>query len=161
MAIQGQQNSKSDVDAKKAFCEELRERGYSDVKVTASPADITATLNGERHFFEIKYTAKTRRYFGAATLTEWIAALENADRFAFVIAWRLDGEWQFEEYTLKEFMEHSYVPPFKIFFNVPVGAKGAARARKSRTVLTHERLTAMRDLFHAFKSAADNITDTK
>ena len=145
-------NQKSDVGAKQAFCIELTRRGYFDAKVIAAPADISATLNGQRFFFEIKYTMSTGRYFGAATLTEWMAAIEDPDHFRFVIAYQSDNTWQFEEYTVEEFMAHSYVPPFKIFFNVTIGRKRApADAPSKRIRLTEKRLTAMKNLFQLFR----------
>lgn len=70
-------NLKSDVNAKKAFVEELLRRGYEDVKITGSPADITARIGPNLFYFEVKYTAQESHYFGAATLTEWQEALAN------------------------------------------------------------------------------------
>ena len=73
-------NLKSDVEAKQAFVQELIARGFESVKVTKLPADITATRNGQTYYYEIKYTTRTKLYFGAATLTEWEAALQYEDR---------------------------------------------------------------------------------
>src|SRR5437773_12401683 len=45
--------------------------------ITGSPADITATKGGETFYFEVKFTRQGASYFGAATLTEWDAALKS------------------------------------------------------------------------------------
>src|SRR5690349_6747843 len=123
-------NTKSDVDVKSAFAEELIRRGFAEVRVTGFPADITASRHGFTHDFEIKYTAQDSQYFGAVTLTEWEAAISHEDRFWFVVATRRDGFWVFHEYSPAEFMEFSYIPPSKIFFNVAVGASKAEEARR-------------------------------
>lgn len=158
-AILKKTNLKSDVPAKEAFCMVLRQRGFERVKVTASPADITAFSEGRQHYYEIKYTKTKDNYFGGATLTEWEAAMENIDRYCFVIARDKDGIWEFTEYTPEEFMKFSTIPPFKIFFNIPVGngrAKSPSLRNKKRkrlaVVLTKERITQMIELFDKFKS---------
>jgi len=152
-------NPKSDVSAKEAFCMALRQRGFEDVKIIASPADITAFCEGEQLYYEIKYTKKKDNYFGAATLTEWKAAMKYSDRYWFVVAQVKDDKWEFAEYTPDEFMEFSTIPPFKVFFNIPVG-NGKAQPpsvrnkqhKKRAVVLTKERIEQMSKLFHLFKS---------
>ncbi len=125
-AIEGaeQMNQKSDLEAKQAYAEYLRNNeNYEEVMVTKSPADIIAKKDGKTFYFEIKYTSKEEKeYFGAATLTEWKAAVDqgNQGRFYFVVAFRKDGNWKFNKYTPEEFMAFSYIPPFKIFFIVPL-----------------------------------------
>jgi len=47
-------NRRSDVDAKEAFCNELINRGYDNVRVTAHPSDIMAEKDGRQWYFEIK-----------------------------------------------------------------------------------------------------------
>ena len=146
-------NPKSDVDAKAAFAEELIRRGFDEVRVTGSPADVTAWREGVVHYFEIKYTTQDSQYFGAATLTEWAAALSHEEQFWFVVATMRDGRWTFHEYSPTEFMEFSYIPPFKIFFSVAVGADKATRARRGirRVQLTRERIAQMVELFDLFR----------
>jgi hypothetical protein len=147
-------NAKSDVDAKSAFIEALLRRGYNKAKVTGSPADITAHRGGEIYYFEIKYTAQNSHYFGAATLTEWKAAPNHEERFWFVVAMKYDGVWVFHEYTPTEFMEFSYIPPFKVFFNVAVGAEKTEQTRRGtkRVQLTRDRIQQMVELFSQFRS---------
>lgn len=147
-------NAKSDVGAKEAFIEELLHRGFEEARVTKSPADITARRGTEVYYFEIKYTAQDGQYFGAATLTEWEAALTHEERYRFVVATKRDGFWMFHEYTPSEFMEFSYIPPFKIFFNVAVGKEKATQARRGnkRIQLTRERVEQMVELFRRFRS---------
>lgn len=54
-------NKKSDVKAKAAYVEHLKSNGYSNPKVIASPADITAEKNGNTWYFEINIIGKTNR----------------------------------------------------------------------------------------------------
>ena len=63
-------NLKSDVNAKKAFKQLLEQKGFLDVKIVSPPSDIIAIKDGVKHYFEIKFTNKKDKYFGAATLTE-------------------------------------------------------------------------------------------
>lgn len=108
---------RSDVDAKRALVEALTQRGF-EARVTRSPADITARKDGDQYYFEIKKTGQATNYFGAATLTEWETALRNPERFFFVTA-RLSGDaWVFREYSPREFMRFSSIPPFKVFFHL-------------------------------------------
>ena len=137
----------------------LRQSGYERVEITASPADITAFSEGQRYYFEIKSTSKKDIYFGAATLTEWEAAIKYPDTYSFVVARIKDGRWEFINYTPDEFMEYSTIPPFKVYFNIPVD-NGKAKPpsarnhqRKRRAVmLTKERIDQMIKLFRMFKS---------
>jgi hypothetical protein len=146
-------NAKSDVNAKQAFIEELLRRGFDEARVTRSPADITARRGDETFYFEIKFTAQNNQYFGAATLTEWEAALRHEERFWFVVAARRDDEWIFHEYTPAEFMQFSYIPPFKIFFNVVVGMEKAVGAKQGgrRVQLTRKRIGEMVGLYEQFR----------
>jgi hypothetical protein len=148
------ENLKSDVNAKEAFRDELLRRGYQTAVVTATPADITATKCGETYYFEIKFTKASAKYFGAATLTEWEAALRYEQRFWFVVAFVRDERWVFHEYTPAEFMQMSYIPPFKIFFNVGVAADKIVRSREGSVAvsLTKSRLAAMSEIFQQFRS---------
>ena len=146
-------NPKSDVDAKAAFIKELLLRGFDKAEVTGSPADITAYRGTDVYYFEIKYTAQTSQYFGAATLTEWAAALTHEDRYRFIVAMKREGIWSFHEYTPAEFMEFSSIPPFKIFFNIAVGREKATLVRggNKRIRLTRERIAQMAELFKVFR----------
>jgi hypothetical protein len=150
---EGEENKKSDVAAKQAFIEELRHRGIA-ARVTASPADVTAMVDGQPNYFEVKYTRRTDNYFGAATLTEWEAAIAHEGRFWFVVAFQRDGKWVFHEYSPDEFMGFSSIPPFKVCFQIPVGAgKAGARARAGRSIrMTRARLVAMSQLFASLRT---------
>jgi hypothetical protein len=80
----GQYNPKSDVPAKLAFVEHLlKDRSFDEARVTRHPADVTAIKCKQIFYFEIKYTAQVTTYFGAATLTEWEAALAYESNFWF------------------------------------------------------------------------------
>lgn len=131
-------NGKSDVKAKQAYKLELEKKGYTEVQITGSPADIRAKKDGCDYFFEIKMTKQTDTYFGAATLTEWVQAFKTPDYFTFVIAKTNDNEDSFEfiEFSPVEFMEHSTIPPFKIYFNVSLTGKTPKRNRRKAIPLT-------------------------
>jgi len=148
-------NAKSDVPAKLAFIDYLREkRGFDSAEITRSPADVTAVKDGQKFYFEIKYTGKTTAYFGAATLTEWEAALSNESQYRFVIA-RKDGpSWLFDEYEPKDFMQYSYIPPFKVFFNIPLSSREKRNSTHStkKVVMTSDRMKLMLDLYKKMKS---------
>lgn len=146
-------SAKSDVPAKLAFVADLKSRGI-DARVTGSPADVTAEIDGRVHYFEVKYTRAENTYFGAATLTEWQAALDHEERFRFVVAFMRDGKWVFHEYTPRDFMRFSSIPPFKIFFRVGVeGDPVVAVDTETRSVrLTHERIREMATLFGSWRA---------
>ncbi|MDD3014291.1 MAG: DUF3883 domain-containing protein [Candidatus Gastranaerophilales bacterium] len=112
--------TKSDVRAKKAFIVYLEKQGYTGARIISQPADIEAWKDGERYYFEIKMTKQTKSYFGAATTTEWNAAIENQGRYFFVIAVtnKDEKQFQFKIFTPEEFLIFSSIPPFKIFFNI-------------------------------------------
>ena len=137
--------------AKAAFCRRLVEHeGYTEARVAIAPADIVAVKNGESWLFEVKFTKGARTScFGAATLTEWVAAAENPERFRFVVAYERGSEWRFDIYTPEEFMAFSYVPPFKVYFKVPLdGRPRRARGELARIVhLTKCRLRLLRQQF--------------
>lgn len=89
-------NRNSDVRAKGAFIRELLAQGFESAEGT-----------------QIKYTAQATSYFGAATLTEWEAAIHYEGRFSVVVAAERDGEWMCHEYTPEAFMQFRIagVPP--------------------------------------------------
>jgi len=149
------ENLKSDVTAKRAFCVDLVARGFSDPRIIGSPADITANKGSHKWYFEIKYTRKKQNYFGAATLTEWVAASRDPEHFRFVVAYRGEFGWIFDHYTVEEFMAHSYVPPFKIYFNVPIPKPPIRlhQATSKRIRLTEARLRALGDFYETFRTS--------
>ena len=150
-------NVKSDVAAKAAFCEWLRQHGYTAARVCAAPADVRASKDGATWLFEIKFTRAATRCFGAATLTEWAAAADDPDHFRFVIAYQRNGTWSFDLYTPDEFMAFSSVPPFKIYFNVPLdgGVAPNRRERSRRIYLTKSRLRELTRQFQTLRDLQD------
>lgn len=135
---------RSDSEAKNAFCDVLRTTGYSEVRVIAKPADVAGTLNGIEYLFEIKCTSQATKYFGSATLTEWRAAIQSPDRYRFVVACNMKDGWKFEQYTPAEFMQFSYVPPFKIFFSLSVDKRDVLERKVGKaTRLTPSRLNKL------------------
>ena len=148
------QNLKSDVLAKKAYCAHLLSRGFSNARVTGSPSDVIAEKDGALWHFEIKCTRKKDKYFGAATLTEWIQAAKDPKHFLFVVASENAGMWNFQEYDPATFIEHSYIPPFKIYFNVTMKPEQILKSKRQSTSvrMTLERLRQMDELYQTFKS---------
>lgn len=152
-------NKKSDVKAKEAFLAELAARGLT-ARITGAPADITATdADGNVFYYEIKKTAsrcKGNDHFGAATLTEFSCALAHAGNYRFVVAHTDDAEsfFEFEEYSPAEFMKFCTIPPFKIYFNIPLdggretGAKTAVNRKEPAIRATAENIRRM-DVFFA------------
>lgn len=124
------ENRKSDVLAKEAYLGKLRNDGF-EASICASPADIVARKGGHTWYFEIKMTHRKDCYFGAATSTEWKQAFLDPEHFRFVvvIANDDDTEFSFIELSPSEFMEYSTIPPFKVYFNLPLGG-GLPKPRK-------------------------------
>jgi hypothetical protein len=148
-------NIKSDKRAKDEFASILNARGYSDVRIVKAPADIIATKNGEKYFFEIKKTSAKKEYFGAATLTEWRAAYSNPNNYFFVIAQETDEGFNFIEYTPNEFEKFSSIPPFKIFFNIPLnGINKVETKRKNKSAIQfmEKKLIKLDEIFTNFKN---------
>ena len=137
-------NAKSDVKAKKAYIEQLAEKGFKNARIAASPADIVAEKDGKEWYFEIKMTktaSKGKAYFGAATITEWKQALATPDRYFFVVAYTDDKDFTFVKYTPSEFMAFSTIPPFKVFFNIPASGREKSTPRNRKTALPADEAT--------------------
>ncbi len=150
-------NKRSDVAAKRAFCGWLVEQGYSDVAVAASPVDVIARKDGQAWLFEVKFTQAESTCFGAATLTEWVAAAKDAEHFRFVVAYERSGKWIFDLYTPEQFMAFSSVPPFKVYFSVPLdGLAARQRSTSSRRIyLTKARLRLLTTQFEELRKLED------
>lgn len=147
--------NKSDKKAKESYVLELKKKGFCNIKIIKEPSDIIAKKDGIKYFFEIKKTSANSEYFGAATLTEWRAAYENLDRYFFVICQEHKNGFYFTKYTPDEFEQFSTIPPFKIFFNIPLNkGKKMRLKRKNKTAiqLTKERLKELDDLFKKWKN---------
>jgi hypothetical protein len=149
-------NKKSDVKAKKAFCDELLKRGYDTAEVVSSPADIRATKDEVEWFFEIKMTRRDDDYFGAATETEWAKAFEDPEHYRFVVAQtdENDSFFKFIEFSPEEFMRGCTIPPFKIYFDVNmVTGRMQDRSKSMRaTALTKERFEHLHEAYKSLKS---------
>ena len=147
-------NPKSDVEAKKAFTKELEKENYKDIKIVSSPADIIAVKDGAKHYFEIKFTSKNDRYFGAATLTEWECAINNLDNFLFVVCRQEDNKWIFDRFSPKEFIEYSTIPPFKIFFNLDL--KDFDKKKTDKTKALKANFNNLEELISIYKQLKKN-----
>ncbi|MEI6650241.1 MAG: DUF3883 domain-containing protein [Candidatus Moraniibacteriota bacterium] len=146
--------NKSDKLAKEAFVLYLVKEGYSDIKIVKAPADIVAFKDSVKYYFEIKKTAAENEYFGAATLTEWRAAYSNPDTYFFVICVEKGQTFDFILYSPEEFEKFSTIPPFKIFFNVPLkGSDKASSIRKNKSAirLSKEKLNKLDEIYTVIK----------
>ena len=45
-------------------------------------------------------------------------------------------KWEFTEYTPEEFIKYSTIPPFKIFFRVPISEKEKSKKRRNISAVT-------------------------
>lgn len=142
-------NKKSDVKAKAAYKKLLEANGYNEVEIVASPSDIIAKKNGQQFYFEVKMTKQNETYFGAATLTEWIQAFKTPDHFKFIIAKTDEDEEEFDftEFSPADFMNHSTIPPFKIYFNINLNGKTPKRSRRKAIPLSNDSLKLLSELF--------------
>ena len=147
-------NTRSDLAAKAAFMVVLEREGYSNVRIVASPADISACKGEQQYLFELKVTTKDKTYFGAATITEWEAALKAPEYFRFVVARCVNGSWIFDRFSPAEFLKFSDIPPFKVYFRVPLGGKCSAAKlskRKRAVTATMENLRQLIEFRNAMK----------
>jgi|TARA_B100001964_G_C14176662_1_gene574127 hypothetical protein len=127
-------NSRSDINAKEAYAKILAEEGFKDIKIISTPTDISASKNGTKYFFELKFTNQIDKYFGAATLTEWECAINNLGNFFFVICRFEDNKWLFDKFSPKEFIEYSTIPPFKIFFDIDLKNFDKKKSKETKSV---------------------------
>ena len=115
--------SKSDKKAIGAYMQFLERNGYENVERIKTPTDIRATKEGSNYYFEIKKTTQKKKYFGAATETEWAKAVEDPSKFKFVVVQEDDkneNKFYFYEYSLDDFRAFCSIPPFKIYFNIDI-----------------------------------------
>ena len=101
-------------------------------------------------------TRRTDTYFGAATATEWAQAFQDPDHYRFVIAQtdENENEFKFLEFTPKEFMKASTIPPFKVYFNIDLQTKKPIeRNHKDGTVvLTKEAFDCIHNAYMEAKN---------
>ena len=142
-------NPKSDIEAKKAFAQELEKENFQDIKITSTPTDISASKDGNKYFFELKFTNQKDKYFGASTLTEWECAINNLDNFFFVICRLEENKWIFNKFSPKEFIQYSTIPPFKIFFDVNL--KNFDKKISDETSALKASFSNLEELVHFYK----------
>lgn len=146
-------NLKSDIRAKKEYSKYLENQGYTNVRVTSSPVDIIAEKDNTLYYFEIKMTKRNKNCFGAATLTEWEQALKTPNEFKFVIV-KTDKEeinFEFLEFSPKEFLKFSTIPPFKFYFNIDFENQNKIQKRKKAIQLNDEKISHLISIFKNLK----------
>ena len=93
----------------------------STLKTGNGEADVVIKdKKGNTWYFEIKQSNwPNGKFFDAATLTQWYTWYTNPERYYFVfITGKYKNKRQFTFVTASELMEHSTIPPFKIYFNI-------------------------------------------
>lgn len=97
---------------------------YPDLKISdANPrySDIVAIdNNGNEYCFEVKGTTNPTSSFGATTLTECEHAVNNIERYWFLLVYIGDKglEHWVKQYSLRELLPYMSIPPFKININI-------------------------------------------
>ncbi len=153
-------NLKSDINAKEAFIKELTKRGYDNVHIISAPADIEATKNGKKQYFEIKKTGRKDKYFGAATFTEWHQAYKDPENYYFVLAVENDdGEFTFFEKTPAEFEEYCTIPPLKVYFNIDLNESDSGS--KNRKIKKCKTVRLTQDTFNTLYDAYNNMKESQ
>lgn len=152
-------SNKSDIRAKEAFRQHLlKNQGFDTAEIVSAPADIVAVKDNETWYFEIKKTTK-RKYFGAATETEWKQAFSDPDHYRFIVALTDENEESYKwfEYTPMELLQVSTIPPFKINFNInldiPISEQKCTR--RDTTIALSE------SIFQAISSTFERIRTHK
>jgi hypothetical protein len=143
-------NNKSDVRAKKEYSKYLENNGYKNVKIVGTPVDIIAEKENVLYYFEIKMTKSDKNCFGAATLTEWEQALKTPNEFKFIIA-RTDRDeniFEFLEFTPKEFLKFSTIPPFKFYFNIDLVNQNKIQKRTKAIQLNDDKISHLITIFN-------------
>lgn len=80
---------------------------------------IIEDKKGYTWYFEIKQSSWHKgKFFDAATLTQWYTWYTNQERYYFVFITGKKKNRQFTFVRASELMEHSTIPPFKIYFNI-------------------------------------------
>lgn len=146
-------NTKSDVRAKKEYCKYLENSGFTNVRVASTPVDIIAEKDDVTYYFEIKMTKSDKNCFGAATLTEWEQALKTPNQFKFVIV-KTDIEennFEFLEFTPKEFIQYSTIPPFKFYFNIDFKNHDKIQRRTKAIQLNDDKILHLITIFNNLK----------
>lgn len=112
-------NASLEKAAKEALISILKKK-YKEISFNGRPSDLKAIdESGKVFFYELKATRK-ERYFGSASFSEWELALDNKDKYFFIVAYYNEAtkQFTFSEYTPAEFMKFSTIPPFKVYFNL-------------------------------------------
>ena len=154
--------NRSDERAKEYFIEYLvthKNFSIDDIEVRKTPADIVAKKNGETYYYEIKSTVKDKVYFGAATISEWRAALNENLNYFFVV---IKEEEEFEDFkmgifTPEEFLEYSTIPPFKVNFHIDMDDLDNKPKHKTAVKASKK---VLKDLINAYDSLPKGEVDT-
>ena len=149
--------NRSDDRAKGAFISKylIGKMGYSidDIGIIQAPADIKVTKGGKTTYYEIKSTIQEEKYFGAATITEWRAALEHPDNYYFVVVIEKEKleDFNFLIFTPDEFLEYSTIPPFKVYFNINLTDLNKKTNHKTAIGATRENLRKLIEYYDSIK----------
>ena len=69
-----------------------------------------------------------------------------------------DDKFEFRKFTPLEFMKYSTIPPFKVYFNLPLNGEKKTTKRSSKKpaiALSEDNFNKMNDLFKEMKQKAE------
>ena len=66
-------------------------------------------------------------------------------------------KWEFTEYTPEEFIKYSTIPPFKIFFRVPISKKEKSKKRRNISAVTvsEDKINKLKKVYDELKRDQD------
>lgn len=107
---------------------------------------IVDSISSDRikYYFEVKGTTKDSNYFGATTITECMAAIQNKGRYWFLI---VNVTKEMEDavlcMTLQDMLKYMTIPPFKINFNLSV--------KKHKVNITEKKIEHLSSVYSKIK----------
>jgi hypothetical protein len=136
----------------------LRKKGFKKIEKINSPVDFSASKNGVEYWIELKATKSEKKAFGNVTMTEWMCAIDNPDRFYFLVVSKPGGidkqsDWNIKLITPKELIQYSYISPFKINFQLPLDEpRNLPKRRKTTIVPTFAKIRQIDEFYSTLKN---------
>lgn len=100
----------SDRLAKRKCSEWLQKNGFGNLELAKnSSCDLFGNKDSKKYFIEVKYSSKgDGKFFGTVMLTEMFQAINNKDRYLFLVCRGKDNNidsWFFKLFGVNEFLE--------------------------------------------------------
>lgn len=99
----------SDTLAKDKCIKWLQKNGFKDIKYAKnSSCDLFGSKDDKEYFIEVKYSSKEDGiFFGTVMLTEMFQAINNKDRYLFLVCRGKDNNnnWFFKLFCVDEFLK--------------------------------------------------------